>query len=89
MEAHSDKSSGLNLNPLLPAQSKRTFPFSGKTRNYNANASIPAPFFIFFVLFSSLLQKSRKRGPGSGPRAVKIHQNGLQGGPEGAQGSTN
>ena len=33
MQAQSKKSSGLDLNPLVPAQSKRTFPFSGKTRN--------------------------------------------------------
>ena len=33
MEARSQKIRGLNLNPLAPAQSKRTFAFSGKTLN--------------------------------------------------------
>jgi len=49
IEAHGAKSSGLNLNPLAPAQSKHTFPFSGKTPNSVQNASIPAPFFCSFL----------------------------------------
>ena len=90
MEAQSQKTSGLNLNPLAPAQSKRTFAFSGKTQKIMGNAFISAPLFVFFFApFSSLFQKSRKRGPVSGPRAIKIHQNGPQGCPNGAQESTN
>ena len=38
-----------------------------------------------FVFFSSLFQESTKRGPRSGPRAVKIQENWTQGRPNGAQ----
>ena len=58
---HSEKSSGLNLNPLAPAQSKRTFSFSGKTRIFTGNAFIPAPFFSpFLYLFRTFCRKSQK-----------------------------
>ena len=68
MEAHSDKSSGLNLNPLAPAQSKRTFPFPGKTRNSNENASILAPFFCpFLYLFRAFCRKVAKGVQGLAP----------------------
>jgi hypothetical protein len=61
MEAHSEKSKGLNLNPLAPAQSKRTFPSSGKTRNTIENASIPAPFlYPFLYLFRAFCRKVAK-----------------------------
>ena len=90
VETQSQEMSGLNLNPLAPAQSKRSFPLSGKTQNSIENASIPAPFFCpFLYLFSSLFPKSRTRGPGSRPRVLKRHQNGSQGCPNGAQGSQN
>ena len=43
-------------------------------------------FLSFFIPFSSLFQKSRKRGPGSRPRILKRHQNGSQGCPNGGPG---
>ena len=43
---------------------------------------------FFFGPFSRLFWESRKRGPGSGPRAIKIRQNGPQGRQNGAQEST-
>ena len=49
MEAQSQKIKGLNLNPLAPAQSKRTFAFSGKTPKFKGNASISATFFALFL----------------------------------------
>ena len=45
-------------------------------------------FRFFFASFSKLFGKSRKTGPRSGPRAIKIHQNELQGRQNGAQEST-
>ena len=61
MEAESRKSSGLNLNPLAPAQSKRTFPLSGKTQNFMEKASISAPFFSHFLtLFRGVSRKPEK-----------------------------
>ena len=63
MEAQSQKSRGLNLNPLAPAQSKRTFPFSGRTLKIMENTSISAPFFSsFLTLFRSVSRKPEK-GP--------------------------
>ena len=63
MEATRQKMSGLNLNPLAPAQSKHSFVLSGKTRNSIENASIPAPFFCpFLYLFRAF---SRKHAKGS------------------------
>ena len=80
MEAQSQKTSGLNFNPLAPAQSKRIFAISRKTHNimekYIHSNSL---FRSFFASFSSLFQKSRKGSPVSGPRAIKIHQNGPKG----------
>ena len=49
MDAQSQKTSGLNLNPLAPAQSKRTFAFSGKTLNSIDILSISASFFFPFL----------------------------------------
>ena len=61
MEAQSEKSRGLNLNPLAPAQSKRTFPFSGKTRKIMENTSISAPFFSsFLTVFRGVSRKPEK-----------------------------
>ena len=83
MEAQSKKSKGLNLNPLAPAESKRTFAFSGKNLKFHWKCiHFSSLFLLFFVPFSSLFQKSRKRDPESGERAVKIHQNGPQGPPK-------
>ena len=57
MEAHSKKSSGLNLNPIAPAQSKRTFPFSGKTQNSIENDP------TFFEPFAEKSQKGSRVRP--------------------------
>ena len=68
MEAQSKKSRGLNINPLAPAQSKRTFAFSKKNRNPIGNASILAPFFSLFVApFCKVFQESRKGVQGPAP----------------------
>ena len=61
MEARSQKIRGLNLNPLAPAQSKRTFPFSGKTWKIIENTSISALFFSsFLTLFRGVSRKPEK-----------------------------
>ena len=58
MDAQSQKTSGLNLNPLAPAQSKRTFVFSGTTQQIIGNASISAIFFAPFLhLFRTFSRK--------------------------------
>ena len=70
MEARSQKIRGLNLNPLAPARSKRTFAFSGKTPKIMRNASISAPFFASFLhLFRDFSGKAEKgvQGPAPGP----------------------
>ena len=70
MEARSQKIRGLNLNPLAPAQSKRTFAFSGKTQKIIGNASILTPFFAsFLALFRDFSEKAEKgvQGPAPGP----------------------
>ena len=70
MEAQSQKIKGLNLNPLAPAQSKRTFAFSGKTHKIMGNASILAPFFAsVLLLFRNFSEKAEKgvQGPAPGP----------------------
>ena len=61
MEARSQKIRGLNLNPLAPAQSKRTFPFSGKTWKIIENTSISGPFFSYFLtIFRGVSRKPEK-----------------------------
>ena len=70
MEAQSQKIRGLNLNPLAPAQSKRTFALSRKAQTIIGNASILAPFFTSFLdIFQDFLGKVEKgvQGPASGP----------------------
>ena len=70
MEARSQKIRGLNLNPLAPAQSKRTFAFSGKTQKIIGNASILAlSFASFLALFRDFSEKAEKgvQGPAPGP----------------------
>ena len=70
MEAQSQKIRGLNLNPLAPAQSKRTFAFSRKTQKIIGNASISSPFFgPFLHLFRDFSGKAEKgvQGPAPGP----------------------
>ena len=68
MEARSQKIRGLNLNPLAPAQSKRTFAFSGKTQKAMRNASISASFFAPFLhLFRLFSGKAEKDVQGLAP----------------------
>ena len=68
MEAQNQKSSGLNLNPLAPAQSKRTFAFSRKTPKIIGNASISGFFFGSFLhLFRDFSGKAEKGVQGSAP----------------------
>ena len=69
MEAQSQKIKGLNLNPLAPAQSKRTFAFSGKTQKTIENASSSAPLFALFLhLFRNFSGKAEKGVQGPAPR---------------------
>ena len=68
MEAWGQKIRGLNLNPLAPAQSKRTVAFSGKTQKIIGNASILAPFFAsFLALVRDFLEKAEKGVQGLAP----------------------
>ena len=68
MEAQSQKIRGLNLNPLAPAQSKRTFALSRKTPNITGNASISASFFGSFLdLFRDFSGKAEKGVQGPAP----------------------
>ena len=82
MEAQCEKMNGLNLNPLAPAQSKHTFPFSEKTRNFDENASIPGPFFCpFLYLFRAFCRKVAKGFQGPAPeleRDTKMDSKGAQ-----------
>ena len=55
--------------------------FWKNSKNHGKCIHFSSLFRFFFAPFSRLFGKSRKRGPGSGPRAIKIHQNG----PEGAK----
>ena len=71
IEARSEESNGVNLNPLAPAKSKRTCSFSEKPRHSNQHVPIPAPCLFCIVRFSNLFQKSRKRGPESSPRDIR------------------
>ena len=51
--------------PLAPAQSKRTFAFSGKTRKSIERTSISASFFSpFFTLFRGVSRKTEKGAQG-------------------------
>ena len=71
MRAQSQKIRGLNLNPLAPAQSKRTFAFSEKTQKSMRNASISASFFASFLhFFRDFSGKAEKQvqGPSPGPQ---------------------
>ena len=89
MEAQSQKSSGLNLNPLAPAQSKRTFAFSRKTLKIIGNASISGLFFGSFLhLFRDFSGKAEKQvqGPFPGPQKhVKTDLKGAKTQPENQQ----
>ena len=68
MDAQSKKSNGLKLNPLAPAQSKRTCGFSGNTRNSIESAAISAPFFShLFNLFQAFSRKVEKEVQGLAP----------------------
>ena len=80
MEARSQKIRGLNLNPLAPAQSKRTFAFSGKTVKIMRNASISAPFFASFLyLFGDFSGKAEKHVQGPSPVPQKHVEMDLKG----------
>ena len=68
MAAQSQEIRGLNLNPLAPAQSKRTFAFSGKTQKFIGNESISASFFASFLhLFRNFSGKTEKGVQGLAP----------------------
>ena len=72
IEARSQKIRGLNLNPLAPAQSKRTFSFSGKIQKIIRNAAISAPFFAsFLLLFRDFSGKAEKQVQGRSPGPQK------------------
>ena len=71
MEARSQKIRGLNLNPVAPAQSKRTFAFSGKTPKIPRNASISAPFSDFFCTFFEIFREKPKKGSRVQPQGHK------------------
>ena len=62
MEEQNKKSRGLNLNRLAPAQSKRTFPFAGKTWNSKEHASISAPFSSPFLLLFQIFSRKVEKG---------------------------
>ena len=89
MEAQTQKIRGLNLNPLAPAQSKRTFAFSGKTQKNTGHASIPSPFFPSFShLFQDFSGKAEKevQGPPPGPQKhVKMDLKGAKTEPKNQQ----
>ena len=89
MEAQSQKIRGLNLNPLAPAQSKRTFAVSRKTPKIIGNASISAPFFASFLhLFRDFSGKAEKQvqGPSPGPQKhVKMDLKGAKTEPKNQQ----
>ena len=74
MDGKNSKRVGLNLNPLAPAQSKRTFAFSGKTINSIETLSISAPFlsifFLFCIIFEPFPETSKKRSR-VGPQSHK------------------
>ena len=72
VEAQSETMSGLNLNPLAPAQSKRSFSLYGETRHSIENASIPAPFFCpCWYLFRAFSRKVAKGVQGPAPESQK------------------
>ena len=79
----------MSLNPLAPAQSKRTFPFSGKTQNFIEKASISAPFFSsFLTLFRGVSRKPEKgaQGPAREPQKhTKMDPKGAQTEPKNQQ----
>ena len=87
MNAWSNTSGGMNLNPLAPAQSKHTFPFSEKARHSSENASIPAPFFCPFLhLYRAFSRQVTKgtQGPDPEPeKDTKMAPNGVQMEPRG------
>ena len=68
MDEINEKSSGLNLNPLAPAKSKRTFAFSGKAQISIGNASIAACFSPFLYLFRAFYAKIEKGVQGPAPK---------------------
>ena len=79
MDVHSERSTGLSLNPLARAQPKRTFSFYEKLEIPENIHPFELPFRALFGICSHLLPKSRKRGPTFGPRGSTNHENGFQG----------
>ena len=70
MDAQSQKTSGLNFNPLAPAQSKRTFALSEKTLNSIEMLSIPASFFSYFLYhFRAFSRNVEKEVQGRAPES--------------------
>ena len=82
MEAKRQKTSALNPNPLAPAQSKRRFLLSEKTRNSIENTSIPAPLFCPFLYlfrdFSRKVAKGSRVPPQSLKKTPKMYPKGAQ-----------
>ena len=72
----------LTCNPYAPAQSKRTFAFSGKTWKLIEKTSISAPFFsAFLTLFRGVSRKPEKgaQGPATEPQKhTKMDPKGAQ-----------
>ena len=62
--------------------------FWKNSKNHRKCIHFSSLFRFFFGSFSRLFGESRKRGPGSGPRPIKIRQNGAQGRQNGAREST-
>ena len=79
----------MNLNPVAPAQSKRTFAFSGKTRNVIGNASISTAFFCSCLqIVRAFSRKVEKRVQGAAPepyKYTKIDSKGAQKEPKNQQ----
>ena len=89
MDGQKLKSSGLNLKPLAPAKSKRTFPFSGNTRNFIEKASISTPVLSpFLTLLRGVSRKPEKgaQGPAREPQKhTKMDPKGAQTEPKNQQ----
>ena len=71
MEAQSQKSSGQNLNPLAPAQSKRTFALWKNLKFHRTFIHSSCLFLSFLGYVSDLFQKSKQRIQGLVPEPQK------------------
>ena len=83
------KTSALSPNPLEPARSKRSLPFSTKHRNVIENASTSGTFFYYlWYLFRDFFQKLAKGVQGAAPKCykdTKMDPKGAHMAPKGAQ----